>query len=357
MTSPIVGTVNLRGAQQPHRPGALDTLPDSETEINNGTARHSAAVERDGDVRVRPAGLRRRAARVPRLQARCWTPRSRPGYRFAQDGRGCGWLDAGRRRAQHLHRPAGIDDDDAIRPTTTSSSLDDYLGVNDTDALIDWIRAQPLGAVVGSTPAFLDPPSLDPPPDADYPGFVMDNKERRSLIFVGANDGMLHAHRRPHRRRSLGVHSVQPAAQAESAALRPVARRVQVLRRQLAENRRRQSRRRMADVPVHRPGARAARTTTRSTSRSTMADFVAEDRPSTARCLTYFSTPAASNGNGVSRATRSFDAHASAPYGELSAASAIDDRKRASAKPGRTRPLARCSPKTARMSCSSDPGS
>ena len=50
-----------------------------------------------------------------------------------------------------------------------------------------------MGAVVGSTPAFLDPPSLDPPPDADYPGFREDNKDRRTLIFVGANDGMLHA--------------------------------------------------------------------------------------------------------------------------------------------------------------------
>ncbi len=46
---------------------------------------------------------------------------------------------------------------------------------------------------VGSTPAFLDPPSLDPPPDSDYPGFREDNKDRRSLIFVGANDGMMHA--------------------------------------------------------------------------------------------------------------------------------------------------------------------
>ncbi|HEX6210815.1 MAG TPA: PilC/PilY family type IV pilus protein, partial [Methylomirabilota bacterium] len=50
-----------------------------------------------------------------------------------------------------------------------------------------------LGAIVGSTPAFMDPPSLDPPPDADYPAFVDEHKERRTLIFVGANDGMMHA--------------------------------------------------------------------------------------------------------------------------------------------------------------------
>ena len=70
--------------------------------------------------------------------------------------------------------------------------LDDYLGVSDPSTLIEWIRSQPLGALIGSTPAFLDPPSLDPPPDADYPEFREANKDRRALIIVGANDGMLH---------------------------------------------------------------------------------------------------------------------------------------------------------------------
>jgi hypothetical protein len=35
--------------------------------------------------------------------------------------------------------------------------------------LINFVRTQPLGPIVSSTPAFMDPPSLDPPPDADYP--------------------------------------------------------------------------------------------------------------------------------------------------------------------------------------------
>src|SRR5262249_31319249 len=42
------------------------------------------------------------------------------------------------------------------------------------------------------TPALMDPPSLDPPPDSDYPGFSADNAGRRSMVWVGANDGMLH---------------------------------------------------------------------------------------------------------------------------------------------------------------------
>jgi type IV pilus assembly protein PilY1 len=50
----------------------------------------------------------------------------------------------------------------------------------------------PLGAIVDSTPAIMDPPSVDPPPDADYPSFADANKNRRSMIWLGANDGMLH---------------------------------------------------------------------------------------------------------------------------------------------------------------------
>jgi hypothetical protein len=70
----------------------------------------------------------------------------------------------------------------------------------DTADVITTIRALPLGAVIGSTPAIMDVPSLDPPPDDQYgrPGcatgcFAETYKNRRSLIFIGANDGMIHA--------------------------------------------------------------------------------------------------------------------------------------------------------------------
>ncbi len=65
--------------------------------------------------------------------------------------------------------------------------------------LISFVRQLPLGAVIGSTPALMDPPSLDPPPDDDYGRsdaigtFAGDNKDRRSIIFVGTNEGMVHA--------------------------------------------------------------------------------------------------------------------------------------------------------------------
>ena len=64
--------------------------------------------------------------------------------------------------------------------------------------IISYVRSQPLGAVIGSTPALMDAPSLDPPPDNDYgrpdtPGtFAGDHKDRRSIIFYGGNDGMIH---------------------------------------------------------------------------------------------------------------------------------------------------------------------
>jgi hypothetical protein len=54
------------------------------------------------------------------------------------------------------------------------------------------IRARAIGPIVSSTPAILDPPSLDPP-DEEYVAFAEGLARRRTLVFVGSNDGMLHA--------------------------------------------------------------------------------------------------------------------------------------------------------------------
>jgi hypothetical protein len=83
--------------------------------------------------------------------------------------------------------------------TANSGQLAPYLGGASVTALITFIRSQPLGAIIGSTPAIMDPPSLDPPPDEDYGfadsvnTFAGTHKNRRSIIFFGANDGMIHA--------------------------------------------------------------------------------------------------------------------------------------------------------------------
>src|SRR4029450_412069 len=56
-----------------------------------------------------------------------------------------------------------------------------------------------LGALLTAPPAPTAPPALDPPPDTDYGfadaagSFAALHENRRSLIFFGANDGMIHA--------------------------------------------------------------------------------------------------------------------------------------------------------------------
>jgi hypothetical protein len=84
--------------------------------------------------------------------------------------------------------------------TANAASLAPHMMTGlDTSAVISWLRSQPIGAVIGSTPALMDPPSLDPPPDNDYGradvggSFADDYKSRRSIVFFGANDGMIHA--------------------------------------------------------------------------------------------------------------------------------------------------------------------
>ena len=191
VTSPIVGTVNLRGASKLTESGT-ELLPDSETYITNG----ETVIPQRSNVMVTSS------FQLPGFDAklrafRIYKPiedHTKPaGYRFAQDGS---------RLWENSVPPAGSRNIYTVLPgsatmipfvAANAGMLDDYLNVSDAAALIEYVRSQPMGAIVDSTPAFLDPPSLDPPPDAEYPEFKEDNVERRALIFVGANDGMLHA--------------------------------------------------------------------------------------------------------------------------------------------------------------------
>ena len=65
------------------------------------------------------------------------------------------------------------------------------LSVRDAVRVINAVRAAPLGAIIDSTPAIMNPPSLDPPPDEDYPAFAAANANRRGIIWVGTNAGIL----------------------------------------------------------------------------------------------------------------------------------------------------------------------
>lgn len=74
-----------------------------------------------------------------------------------------------------------------------------HLGGADASVLIPFVRDLPLGPIIGSTPAISDPPSLQPPPDSDYGHagvlgtYAGDHEDRRSIVWVGGNNGMLHA--------------------------------------------------------------------------------------------------------------------------------------------------------------------
>ena len=131
-----------------------------------------------------------------------------------------------------------------------------YLTSIDAAGLIRQVREQPLGAIVDSTPAMLDPPSLDPPPDPDYPGFAAAHINRRIAHLRGRERRHAARLRRAHGRGGLGLRAVQPAAETARAQGRPAGRVVQVLRGQFGQDRRREGRRRLAHVPHVRPGAR-----------------------------------------------------------------------------------------------------
>lgn len=81
---------------------------------------------------------------------------------------------------------------------------------NDGTKLVDWLRGysayedtnpsnplfrtrvSALGDIVGSTPVYVGPPSLMYV-DAGYAAFKTAKKDRQAMVYVGANDGMLHA--------------------------------------------------------------------------------------------------------------------------------------------------------------------
>ena len=205
--SPIVGTVNLKDAKDSkaaaspiyrHQVAGSLALPQrSNVLITAGfTMRVRRTYPRLCGVqsRIRPS----RPAGSSRPTARRSGPISTAGRRSR------GWLD---RRADpnsrniYTYIPSGSGAGSMVAFTTANVALlTPHMGVGiNTSTLISLVRSQPLGAVIGSTPALMDAPSLDPPPDDDYGRtdgtgtFAGDHKDRRSLIFVGMNDGMIHA--------------------------------------------------------------------------------------------------------------------------------------------------------------------
>jgi hypothetical protein len=198
VTSPIVGTVDLNGAKDIN--GAL--LPN--TNISNPA--NNVHVPQRSNLLVTTA------FKLPGFDGslrafRTYKPVSDStksvGYKFVQDGTRlwvacapgtttgdqCASLSTASRNIYTVLPDGTTVSFDAANAAT----LQPYLNTTDAASLIATVRSQPLGAMVDSTPAIMDPPSLDPPPDASYPGFADTNSDRRSIVWVGANDGMFHA--------------------------------------------------------------------------------------------------------------------------------------------------------------------
>jgi hypothetical protein len=189
VTSPIVGTVNLEGASDIN--GAL--LPD--THIENSTT--GTVIPQRSNIMITSGfslpgfGMKLQAIRTYKPVV---DPSKAVGYKFVSDSTKLWVASAPAAASRNIY--TALPDGSVIAFTSANAAtLQPYLRAATVSAavsLIDYIRSQPLGAIVDSTPAIMDAPSLDPPPDADYPEFLADNKDRRTMIWVGANDGMLH---------------------------------------------------------------------------------------------------------------------------------------------------------------------
>ena len=206
--SPIVGTVNLEGAND----AAGSTLPNTNISAVPG-GQH---LPQRSNVMI-TSGFRLPGFDGALRAFRTYKPvpdSTKPtGWKFANDGTRL-WPDLDGRpslagmartvadpntRNIYTFIPNGSGGGSTVAFTTANATLlASHLGVTDPTSLITSIRAQPLGAVIGSTPALMDAPSLDPPPDDDYgfPNstgtFAGDHKDRRAILFFGANDGMIH---------------------------------------------------------------------------------------------------------------------------------------------------------------------
>jgi hypothetical protein len=208
--SPIVGTVNLKGASD--ATGA--PLPNTDITANPGgqaLAQRSNVMLTAGFTLPGFDGVLR-AFRVYRPVADTTKP---TGWKFVNDGTRL-WPDldgrpqlAGRARAPkdpntrniYTFIPNGSGGGSVVAFTTANESiLRPHMNMTTSaSSLITLVRAQELGAIIGSTPALMDVPSLDPPPDDDYGfadsvgTFAGTYKDRRAMIFYGGNDGMIHA--------------------------------------------------------------------------------------------------------------------------------------------------------------------
>jgi hypothetical protein len=191
VTSPVVGTVDLKGVTDIS--GTM--LPDSETDIEHPDT-HVKIPQRSNVLLTTAFALpnfegKLRATRVYKPLANQQTPTT---FKFVQDGRKL-WVASVPAAASRNIFTVTQNGTMTALTTANVATLAPYMNLSEAEAtrIITYVRAQPLGPFVGSTPAFMDPPSIDPPPDPEYPGYIDAHKNRRTLIWIGGNDGMMHA--------------------------------------------------------------------------------------------------------------------------------------------------------------------
>jgi len=188
VTSPVIGTVDLTDARD--ITGA--SLPDTVVNDRSGKPLPQRSNLLVTTAIVMPgftASIRGFRQYKPVAHAPAAT-----GYKFVADGTSLWTASAPAPAKRNLYTAAL---DGTLVPFSTEPAslgvIASLMNLSATDAalVIAAVRARPLGAVLDSTPAIMNPPSIDPPPDVDYPEFAEDHKDRRTIIWVGTNDGIL----------------------------------------------------------------------------------------------------------------------------------------------------------------------
>ena len=189
VTSPVIGTVNLDNAKDINGVALVNTTV-KDRSGNVIPQRSNMLLTTAFAVPGPTAALRAFREYIPVADA------TQPsGYKFTADGTRL-WMartpaDPTRR---NLYTATA---DGALIPFTTDATnlaiIAGLMNLSRTDAaaVITAVRNLPLGPIIDSTPAIMNPPSIDPPPDDDYPAFTDANKNRRGMIWVGTNSGIL----------------------------------------------------------------------------------------------------------------------------------------------------------------------
>jgi len=188
VTSPIVGTVDLSNAKDINGVALPNTII---------TDKAGAVIPQRSNLMVTTSFVlpefdgRLRAFRMFKPVADSTVS---SGYKFIGDGTRL-WVAAAPAAASRNLYTVLPDGTMVAFTIANAAQLAPHLNLSTTDAtsLISTYRSLPIGASIDSTPAILNGPSLDPPPDADYSAYAAANKDRRSLVFVGTSRGILEA--------------------------------------------------------------------------------------------------------------------------------------------------------------------